>query len=925
MAYKRKLIEVAMPLEVINKESAREKSIRHGHPSTLHLWWARRPLAACRAVLFASLVDDPSSHPEQFPTEQAQDKERLRLFGIIEKLVKWENSNDQRVLDEARAEIMRSTGNNPPPVYDPFCGGGSIPLEAQRLGLEAHGSDLNPVAVLISKALVEIPPKFAGLAPVNPESRKMGIGGFYPNAAGLAADVAFYGEWMKKEAERRIGHLYPKAKLPEEQGGGEATVIAWLWTRTVKCPNPACGCQMPLVRSFTLSTKSKTWAEPIVEPDGKGVRFEIRSGKGEATEGTVKRGKIRCIACGTPVDRRYVMNEGQAGRMNSQLMAIVAEGTRGRVYLPTSEVHEKIIREANPSWKPDYELPGDQRNCHTQNYGLSTFADLFTDRQLAALSTFSDLIPEVMGWAYNHAAIAGMSRDDVGLADGGKGAKAYSEAIGVFLSLSIDKAADYWSSICSWHSGRDTIRNTFARQTIPMVWDYAECNPFSDSTGNWSSGINWAKKVIEELPARPQGTVTNQDATKLETKVPMLFSTDPPYYDNIGYADLSDFFYVWLKKNLSSVYPGLFRTIMTPKTDELVATTFRHEGNREKAKQHFEAGFSEAFAKIRDNSDIDYPVTVYYAFKQAEGEDDEENGEKETVSTGWETMLEGLLSNDYAVIGTWPMRSELANRPLAYETNALTSSIVIVCRPKEENAQLISRKDFMLFLRKELRWALDNLREGGIGAVDLAQAAIGPGMAVYSRYAAVLEADGNKMSVRTALKTINQELDDWLDKVEGHLDMVSSFCLAWYKVYLMGEGPYGDAEGIIKAKNISFENISKLGVIRSVKGKVSLVPITDIKSAVTPDKDLTVWACVQHMLKALSENGEEGVAEIIGKVGTSKAEAAKMLAYKLYRIAEDKRATEEALAYNSLVSSWMDIKQRAEEMSRQPSKQGTLI
>lgn len=925
MAYKRKLIEVAMPLEVINRESAREKSIRHGHPSTLHLWWARRPLAACRAVLFASIVDDPSSHPEQFPTEQSQDKERLRLFGIIERLVKWENSSNQHVLDEARAEIMRSTGNNPPPVYDPFCGGGSIPLEAQRLGLEAHGSDLNPVAVLISKALVEIPPKFAGLAPINPESRKMGIGGFYPNAVGLATDVAYYGELMKKEAEKRIGHLYPKVELPKEQGRGEATVIAWLWARTVKCPNPACGCTMPLVRSFTLSTKSKTWAQPIVEPDGKSVRFEIRSGNGEAPEGTVNRSKVTCFSCKSVYSLDLVREEGRSGRLGSQLMAIVAEGTRGRIYLPADKDQTRASIVDRPNNYPDGNIAYNPRDFRTVLYGMGRFADLFTNRQLTALCTFSDLIPEVMGEAYNHALLAGMNKDDVGLADGGKGAKAYSEAIGVYMAIAVDKATDYWSIISTWISTLAAIRNTFARQAIPMTWDYAETNPFSTSCGNWSSGITWSRKVLEELPSKPQGYITNQDATKLIVKGKRLFSTDPPYYDNIGYADLSDFFYVWLKRSLGSVYPKIFRTIMTPKTDELVATPYRFDGDKERAKVHFEDGFSEAFSAIKRNSDPGYPITIYYAFKQAESGEEDENGESTSASTGWETMLEGLIRNEYSIIGTWPMRSERANRPVATGTNALASSIVIVCRPKEETAQLISRKDFMITLRKELPWALGNLTEGVIAPVDLAQAAIGPGMAVYSRYKAVLEADGSKMSVRTALQIINQELEIWLTSLEGELDKDTRFCVAWFEQFGMNEAPFGEADVLARAKNTATGRIEEKGLIKSIKGKVRIVSSKELSGDIVPSDDISIWMCVQHMLRALNENGESGVAEVIEKIGTSKAEAARSLAYRLYKIAEDKKLTEDALAYNSLVSSWMDIKEKAEEMSRQPSKQGSLL
>jgi len=930
MAYKKKLIEVALPLEAINRESAREKSIRHGHPSTLHLWWSRKPLATCRAVLFASLVDDPSSHPDKFPTEAAQDAERMRLHGIIERLVKWENSSNQHVLDEARAEIMKSTGGNPPPVYDPFCGGGSIPLEAQRLGLEAHGSDLNPVAVLISKALVEIPPKFSGLPPINPEAKGIEAGG-YRGAAGLAEDVAYYGEWMKKEAEKKIGHLYPKVRLTDEQGGGEATVIAWLWVRTVKCPNPACGCQMPLASKFWLSTKAgkKVWAQPIVEPDGKSVRFEIKSGRGEAPEGTVNRRGAKCISCGTAVPFEYIRTEGKAGRMGSQLMAIVAEGVRGRAYLEPSAKHIRVADIPEPEGAPDTNLPDKALGFRVQQYGMVKHKHLFTNRQLTALCTFSDLIPEMRERAYNDALKRGMKDDGKSLADGGKGAKAYAEAIGVYISFILDKQADLGNSLNRWEPVAQCPRQLFARQAIPMVWDYAEGNPLGNSSGSWINQVsnsyrNMIKSLTHYDKANP-GFINQVDVTRIDNNVKSIFSTDPPYYDNIGYADLADFFYVWLKKNLAKTYPDLFKTIMTPKADELVATPYRHGGDKTKAKESFEAGFSAAFAKIKEHSDIGYPTTVYYAFKQAEGDEDEESGETTIASTGWETMLEGLIQNGFMICGTWPMRSEMSSRMVAQETNALASSIVIVCRPKEESASFISRKDFMIELRKELPWALDNLIEGGIAPVDLQQAAIGPGMAVYSRYKAVLEADGSKMTVRSALQIINKELESWLTAIEGDLDKDSRFCFAWYNQFGMDEAPFGEADVLARAKNTATGRLEEKGLIKTAKGKVRITRKDELTGELKPTDDLSVWMCVQHMLKALDEKGESGVADVVDRIGPSRAEAARSLAYRLYTLSEKKKLTNEALAYNNLVSSWSDIQQKAQDMSDRPTRQATLL
>src|SRR5680860_720803 len=737
MTQKKKLIEVALPLEAINAASAREKSIRHGHPSTLHLWWSRRPLAACRAVLFASLVDDPSSLPEQFPTEEAQGKERERLFRIIEELVKWENTGNEKVLEGAREEIRKSTNGNPPPVLDPFCGGGSIPLDAQRLGLAAHGGHLNPVAVLITKALIEIPPRLSGRPPVHPDQDEGFVEQDWKGAQGLAEDVRYYGRWMRDEAQKRIGHLYPKVRLPADKGGGEATVIAWLWARTVTCPNPACGAEMPLVRSFWLSKKKskKAWVEPVVDRENRRVDFEVRTGKGVPQEGTkVGRGsRFKCLVCGEVAEGEHVKAEGAAGRLGSRLMAIVAEGKRRRVYLPPDEEHVRVAESAEPEWRPLGELPDNPRWFSPPGHGLKTFGDLFTPRQLVALTTFSDLVSEARERVQADAVAAGRADDDVPLEDGGSGARAYAEAVGVYLGFGVSRLADYSSTIASWAHTGEFIRNTFARQAIPMVWDYVEVNPYSASTGNFGGAIDWIAKALQAVPAGADGRAVQVDAvSSLDGLEEPLVSTDPPYYDNIGYADLSDFFYVWLRRSLDSTYPALFNTLLTPKSEELVATPYRFEGGKKEAEKFFEAGLRRAFEKMRDKHHPDYPLTIFYAFKQAEKKSGE--GLTETlVSTGWETMLEGLLGAGFVVDGTWPMRSERSSRPVASGTNALASSIVLACRPRPEDAPLATRRDFQAALKNELPGALKALQSGKVAPGSMAQPAIGPGLAVFSR------------------------------------------------------------------------------------------------------------------------------------------------------------------------------------------------
>ncbi|MEW6111706.1 MAG: DUF1156 domain-containing protein [Acidobacteriota bacterium] len=933
MTYRKKLIEVALPLEAINLASAKEKSIRHGHPSTLHLWWARRPLAACRAVLFASLVDDPSSHPDQFPTEEAQEQERARLFKIIEDLVLWENSDNEEILEVARAEILKSTKGHPPPVYDPFCGGGSIPLEAQRLGLEAHGSDLNPVAVLITKALIEIPPKFAGKPPVNPDSRRNAAIRTWHGAEGLTGDVQYYGKWMRDEAEKRIGHLYPKVDLPKEYGGGKATVIAWLWARTVKCPNPACGALMPLVRSFALSTKKgkEAWVEPTVERHRSRpatIQFEVKAGKGEPPEGTVNRRGARCIVCDTPVPFDHIRTEGKAGRMSAQLMAIVTDGQRSRNYLSPTSGHEAVAKEARPQNVPQTDLPDKALGFRVQVYGMTKHRDLFTPRQLVALATFSDLVQEARNRAREDAESAGFeparkedhaakhggaSGVDLSLAEGGTGAQAYADAVATYLAFGLDKNTLTNTTQATWQSNPDRLTQAFSRQALPMTWDYAEANPLSDAGGGYVLTLQSLSEVLVKLPEpREPAFVSQVDSTTLSGASAAMITTDPPYYDNIGYADLSDFFYVWLRRSLGSVWPELFSTLLVPKVQELIATPHRFDGDKVKARTFFEEGSRKAFTSMQIAHAVNFPMTVFYAFKQAESDDDdgEENGAM--ASTGWETMLEGLVRAGLAITATWPMRTELIGN-LKKNVGALASSVVLTCRPRHGNAAMATRKEFLGALKKELRPALHTLQMANIAPVDLAQASIGPGMAVYSRYAKVLEPDGSLMSVRTALALINQEMDSYLAEQEGEMDADSRFCLAWFEQYGMKEGPFGIAETLSKAKNTSVDGIVRSGCLSSKAGKVRLLSREEMPADYDPATDdrRTVWECVQHLIKQLASGGVEAAGRLTSRMGPDYSEQAKALAYRLFVICERKKWSDEALAYNGLITTWGDVQEKA--------------
>ena len=900
MAYKKKLIEVALPLDAINAESAREKSIRHGHPSTLHLWWARRPLAAARAVIWASLVDDPSAHPEQFPTEKAQEKERRRLFRILEELVKWENSNDKRVLDDAKAEILKSTDGNPPPLLDPFAGGGAIPLEAQRLGLEAHAHDLNPVAVMINKAMIEIPPKFAGQPPVNPEAQRNKLTeDDWSGTRGLAEDVRYYGEWMKRKAFERIGHLYPKVK---DADGVEHTVIAWLWARTVKCPNPACGCEMPLVRSFALSKKknAEVYIDPIIN-DGH-VSYAIKQGKQD--EGTVNRRGATCICCGAAVGFPYIRDEGRSGRMGRHLLAVVAEGQGERVYLSADSEQIEIADVGRPEAYPDADLPNNPRDFKTPNYGMTTFADLFTNRQLMALTTFSELIGEVRTQIEAHG-----------------GSAEYARALSVYLAFGVSRMTDINNALCRWETTKTQVRNLFGRQAIPMMWDFAENNVFGEAAGGYMVSLRSIIKVIERFQTENEKSVAAQCDAQSDCGLEnIVISTDPPYYDNIGYADLSDFFYVWMRQSLKDIYPALFRTMLVPKAEELVATPYRFGGSTAKAKMFFEDGMVNACRQMYVAAADDIPVTIYYAFKQRET--DEKDA---TASTGWETMLAAIIRAGFCITGTWPIRTELSNRMTGRDANALASSIVLVCRKRPADAPVCTRRDFLTALKRELRPAIVNLQESNIAPVDMAQSAIGPGMAVYSRYREVLEADGTPMTVRTALQIINQELDQYFSEQDGALDRDTIFCVALYTQYAFREVKFGDVDVLARAKNTSTDRLREKGMLYAERGTVRLLPRAEMAVQRTFDVSVT-WQVVQRLAHALDVDGVEGAAQIVVGLSAEDAEKARALAYRLFQTAERRGWAQEAYAYYTLVTNWREIQEAAARIKKeQGANQGGLF
>lgn len=958
MANKKKLIEVALPLKAINEASVKEKGnpFLKGHPRNLHQWWARRPLATARAVILAQMVDDPSAHPEKFSTEEIQEEERQRIFRLIEKLVLWENSTNEKVLSQAKEEIWKSwkvtceekedhpqamelfNPNKLPSFYDPFAGGGAIPLEAKRLGLESYASDLNPVAVLINKSMIEIPPKFAGLPPVNPDARKQkGITSkSWEGSQGLAKDLIYYSKWMRDEAEKRIGHLYPKVEITKEMAeerndlkpyvGRKLAVTAWLWARTVKSTNPAFAyVDVPLVSTFILSNKKgkEAYVEPVIE--GNNYRFTVKIGEPKDAEaaknGTklARRANFKCLMSETPLKPDYIKAEGMAGRMGVRMMAIIAEGERGHVYLPPTHEMEEIALQAQPTWEPNVEISPDRRSMFTPLYGLTHFNHLFTPRQLVALTTFSDLVQEVREKVKQDSLAAGISNDDISLNDGGTGVQAYADSISVLTALSLDKLVDYNNTICTWNPTNQNVSHLFTKQAIPMSWDFSEISPLVGGL-SFDCLAEGVSRSISLLPSNQVGTAFQQDCANFKCGCSSpIISTDPPYYDNIGYADLSDFFYAWLRRSLKPVFPELFATLAVPKTEELVATPYRHS-SKEEAEKFFLEGMRKAMHRLAEQAHPEFPITIYYAFKQSEKKNEG------IASTGWETFLEAVIQAGFVLTGTWPVRTEREARSIGIGTNALASSIILVCRKHDLNALTATRREFLTALKTELPAALKRLQHSNIAPVDLAQAAIGPGMAIYTRYSKVLDAEGKALSVHEALKLINQILDEVLVEQVGDFDADSRWALVWFDEQGFDEGLFGKAEQLSKAKNTSVSGMVEAGILTSKGGKVRLLKPEELPEDWDPENDerLTVWEMVHHLIRVLEVGGEKAAAKMVTKLG-SKANDARELAYLLYTLCEHKKRAQEALAYNALVQSWPEIMRLSREEKTLPKGQTHFV
>jgi len=929
---KKKLIEVALPLEAINDASAYDKMPGIGpHPKGIHHWWARLPLPAARAILFASLIDDPSCDPRYKDQPPAvHESEREKLFQVIRRLVQKKIHEQPAAIEMARRLIREACGGRLPRFLDPFSGGGSIPLEAARLGLPTNGTDLNPVAVLISRATVDIIPRFANQPPINPQQRPTFTqDATWVGAAGLAQDVRYYSRILEERAKAQIGRLYPQANASQDGRGSSTNVIAWIWARTVECPNPACRVRMPLVRSFVLSTKNKqkTGFCPNFDPETRTISYSVVRGDSLPPKGTITKSGAICFVCKQRVPLPYVRQAGRDHNIEPALVAVVAEGARGRAYVSPTTEQVQIAMGVEPVEGLDTDLPKEALGFRVEAYGLTKHRDLFTVRQLRGLSTISDLISSMHEQVLADARAAMTTEDTRTLEEGGAGARAYADTVSLFLAFALDRCADFNNSLCGWSSSNEKVMHLFGRQVIPMIWDFSEANLLGASVGAWRTCADYVCDCIEVTPIQniPQIAGTIEQADAASGPLPgaaLLVSTDPPYYDNIGYADLSDFFYVWLRRSLGKTLPGSFPTLLVPKREELVANAHFFDGDDAQAKEHFEEGFRSIFARIRGQLDQRFPMTVYYAFKQKDEDADDFVGERSSVDsapsvmTGWETLLNALISTDFQITATWPIRASQAWRMRSMGSNALASYIVLACRPRPDSASQTSRRDFLSALKDDLPSALRHLQQGGVAPVDLAQAAIGPGMAVFSRYRSVLETDGSTMGVGTALALINQSLDEVLSELESEFDPDTRWSLAWFEQHQFDDGPYGEAEVLATAKALSISHLAEAGMLHSRAGKVRLLRREELSEDWDPSavRRLTVWEVTQHLIRCLDQKGEKETANLKAKIG-GMAEIARDLAYRLYTLCERKGWAEEAGYYNSLVVAWPSMASEAFELS----------
>lgn len=745
---RKKLIESVMPVSVINRESEREKVARTGLPSSVHIWWSRRPMAAARCTLFASLIDDPSEHPELFPTEQEQ--ERQRLLKMAEELSLVENASNTELLKAAKAEILRCAEGTLPTVFDPFTGSGAIPIEAHRLGLSAEATDLNAVASMITTLVSDVPTRFHNTIPVHPQT-EMRLNIPLPGAQGYAEDVRYYGEQLQEEATKRIGYMYPKIRKPND--GQELDVSAWIWARTIKCPNPNCGCSIPLSSSYDLAKKkgSEAWVEPVAE-NGR-ITFRMHREPNTMAKEKPKVAQtavFKCPACGEITPDAYVKECGTKHQITSQLIAIVADDGRKRLYLePTSE-QEFAAKVVPPKDIPHGALPIFPQRFSPPSFGLADYADLFTDRQLVFITTMMKLAREAQNDVEKQSIEKGMSNDGITFANGGQGALAYAQAVRIALVLTISKLLDRCSNLCSWSSSSGgSLRNVFSRAAMPMIWDYAEGNPFADAGGSYANALSRTCEAIAALPAEGEGRTTVADCTMPNNVRNAILSTELPFYDKASYADLSDFFYIWLRYGLGDLYPEYFQTEVTPKKEELTAFAYRWNGDRQQANAFYAEGMNLAFKNLYESVSDEYPSTVAYQYKGNDAKDS-------ALPSEWEAFVAAVCNAGFMITASWPLARKYEVTIEHAEERSIPITVVVRKRPSD--AKQTTRRFFVAAVKRELPTIVEDLNDK-VTQMDLRASVIGQALNIFSRYSKVLDADGTVMKPQMASRIIEQELD----------------------------------------------------------------------------------------------------------------------------------------------------------------------
>jgi putative DNA methylase len=873
---KRKLIEVALPLDEINAACKADKDRKTGTIRNLHKWFAPMPLPAWRALLFATLIDAPGNEAD-----------RAQLLDIIKRLVKHgADLPDNADLAEATQVLSEAWNGETPVVMDPFCGGGSTLVEAQRLGIQSLGSDLNPVPALVSRTLTELLPAQHGLPPTHPpESHTQALFGHSSVAQdyeGLAEDFRYYATGVLDKVRETTKENYPLRQ-------GE-NPVAWIWARTARCVNPACGIRTVLVTTWWLSKKpgDLAWIEHTVADGQVHLRVVGNQASGsppeppKAPRGTT----FQCLACGSLVSDSQLIEQGRRGEIGYRLLAVAATVDGRRVYrdpLPGEESTALAVR--IPDDLPNVAQSDDTRSFSGPRYGFPNFTDLFMPRQLATLSAFADETARL----YATLLMGGTN-------------EARATAIVTLLGLAVGQLALVGSTETRWRlrvAAHAKAEGAFSRNDLRLNWDFAETYFASASVGDWLETVNSMIRAFE-YAAHGVGKVLKADARVARADRPALVATDPPYFDAIDYADLSDFFYIWHRRALRGIHPDLYSTVATPKSGELIASARRHHNDKDAAREYFVEGFTQTFGNLSRSLHPDLPLVVVYASKEQRAGDEE---------TRWSAILTAILAAGLEVTSTWPIHGTGSSRMIGIGANAVASYIVMTCRPRPSGAGATSLNEFARTLRRELGPAVRDLQSSSILPIDLAQAAMGPGMQIFSRYREILDQNGRRVPVEQALRLINQALSEILDEQEGELDPESRFAVRWWEQHHWEPGPFGDADKAARPLGIAVEDVVAAQIAAADVGTVRLAGRGSLNRDWQPAADSrpTAWEAVHHLADRLIDGGGElDAARLMADLGDFR-DSAMALVYRLHDIAARRGWTDDQERYNALIHSWADL------------------